>query len=345
MTAPFPAERVCIVLLTGVGDVVHGLPVVNALKRRHPACRITWIAEPAPSWVVRPHPAVDEVVVFERARGLAGVRELWRSLRGRRFDLTLNLNVYFKSVFPTVFSGAPRRLGFGRGRAREGVWLFSNQHLPPGPRRHTQDLFLEFLDALGVERGPLEWRITLAEEERRAQAEFFQRLDGLEGRPAAALIPASAKAAKDWLPERYAAVADALEADYGFRVLLLGGASPREARLAREVLGHCRTRPIWALGDGVRRLITLIAGSRLVIAPDTGPVHLARALEVPVIGLYGHTNPWRVGPYRKYQDLWVDRYTEEGEAPEPGGFEPKSGRMQQITVAEVLDRVERAVSR
>ena len=77
------------------------------------------------------------------------------------------------------------------------------------------------------------------------------------------------------------------------------------------------------MGDGVRRLIWTLAGSDLVLAPDTGPVHIARALDVPVIGLYGHTNPWRVGPYREFQELWVDAYTDPGEAPDPSRFDAR----------------------
>ena len=75
-----------------------------------------------------------------------------------------------------------------------------------------------------------------------------------------------------------------------------------------------------------------------MLAPDTGPVHIARAFEVPVIGLYGHTNPWRVGPWRAYHDLWVDRYTESGSAPNPTDFKAQLGRMEQITTAEVLEK-------
>ena len=82
-----------------------------------------------------------------------------------------------------------------------------------------------------------------------------------------------------------------------------------------------------------------------MIAPDTGPDHLARALEVPAIGLYGHTNPHRVGPYRMYHDLWVDRYTEPGEKPDPSRFEPRYGRMEEISVADVLERVDRSQER
>lgn len=338
----YPADRVCVVLLTGLGDVVHGLPLVNALKRHDPARRITWVIEPMPSGLLRHHPAIERVVVFEKTRGWRGVQDLWRELRQERFDLTLNLNVYFKSVFPTVFSRAPHRLGFERGRAREGVWLFSNHRLPPRPRRHTQDLFLEFLEVLGLPAEPLEWRITFSKEERREQTEFFARLGD---RPIAAVVPASANPKKDWLAGRYARVIEALEHDFGFTVMLVGGASAHERRIAGEIVQQARTTPVLAMGDGVRALLWRIDGSSLVIAPDTGPVHVARALGVPVIGLYGHTNPWRVGPYRKYEDLWVDRYTEAGESPDPSRWQPKHGRMERIGVDDVLERVERAVAR
>ncbi len=99
------------------------------------------------------------------------------------------------------------------------------------------------------------------------------------------------------------------------------------------------------MGDPIRRMAWMLERSALVLAPDTGPLHIARALDVPVVGLYGHTNPWRAGPYRRYQDLWVDRYTEPGEQPDPSGFAPKRGRMEQITVDDVLERVQRAVDR
>ena len=335
------SQRVCIVLLTGLGDVVHGLPIANALKRSGFASHITWVAEPAPSYVVRPHSAVDQVVVYRKRDGLAGVRALRRDLRGQRFDLTLNLNVYFKSVWPTWFSGAPRRLGFDRARSHEGVWLFANEHLSAQPRAHPQDMFLEFLDVLQVAREPFEWKLELTEAAREAQQTYFARL---AGRPNVALVPASANPKKDWPPENYARLIEALEADFGARSLLVGGPSPRERELAAIIQRESHVKPVNALGDAVRRMMWLVAGSDLVIAPDTGPVHVARAREVPVIGLYGHTNPWRVGPYRKYTDLWVDRYTEPDTAPDPSNATPKLGRMEQITVNDVLDRVQRAFS-
>lgn len=336
------AERICVVLLTGLGDVVMGLPLVNALKDHAPSRHITWVVEPMPSGLLRHHPSVDDVVVYRKKEGVAGVLELRRALAQRRFDLTLNLNIYFKSLWPTLFSAAPRRVGFGRDRARDGVWLAANHHLPPRPRRHTLDMFLEFAADLGIPDPPIDFRLALTPEERREQEEFFAPL---RGRPVVALVPASANAKKDWLPERYAEVVDALEHDLGFRTMLVGGPGERETAIAREIVERSSADPVWALGDGVRRLLWLLGGSDLVIAPDTGPIHIARALDVPVVGLYGHTNPWRVGPYRKYQDLWVDRYTDAGEAPDPSRFDPKHGRMEQITTSDVLERVEIVRSR
>ena len=340
MTSGGP-DRVCIVLLTGLGDVVNGLPLANALKDHAPRCHVTWVAEPMPAQVLRPHPSVDEVVVYEKKRGLAGILDLRRKLRGRRFDVTLNLNVYSKSVWPTLLSGARRRVGFGRDRAREGVWLAANEHLPARPQRHNVDMFLEFAEHLGVPVSGVEWRIPVTEEERRAQAEFFAPL---EGRPVAAVVPAASLESRTWLAARYARVVDALEHDFGFRAMLVGGRGERELRIAEEIVERAAVKPLWAMGDPVRSMVWQLEASSLVISPDTGPLHVARALGVPVIGLFGQTNPWRTGPYPGYQDLWVDRYTDPGEEPDPSRFRPRAGRMERITVEDVLDRVQHAVA-
>ena len=332
--------HICIILLTGLGDVVHGLPVVNALKRAWPDARITWVVEPMPSGILQPHPAIDRVVVYEKKRGLHGVLDLRRQLRGEKFDIAINFNIYFKSIFATAFSGAPERWTFGRDRARDGVWLAGNRHLPSRPRRHTLDMFLEFVEVLGVDPYPLEWRLQVTPEERVQQEQFVEQLDG---RRAVALVPASANAKKDWPAERYIAVADAIEHDLGARAVLVGGPGAREVTAARVIQAGARTEPLWMMGDGVRRLIWILDACAAAVAPDTGPLHIARAVGTPVVGLFGHTNPWRVGPYRAYEDLWIDAYTEPGEAPDPSNFTPKLGRMETIDARDVIERVERAL--
>ncbi len=337
------ACRVCIVLLTGIGDVIHGLPLANDLKRRSPEIEIVWVAEPAPAQVLAHHPAVDRTVVYRKGAGFAGVSALREAMRDVRADLTLNIQRYLKSVWPTVFSGAPTRVGLPRSKTRDGIFLFHTHTLAEGPWKHSQDLFLDFRWALGVPRdAPVTWRLAFSDEERSAQRDFFARL---EGRPRAALIVASANAKKDWAAERLAALADVLATEHGFEVLLLGGPSTRERRIADAVLARAESRPLDCLGDSVRRLSWIIDGSDLVVAPDTGPLHIAHALGVPVIGLFGHTNPARVGPYLRFRDLVVDRYTEPGDEPDPSSYLPKDDRMDSITLDDVLEKVEVARSR
>jgi heptosyltransferase I len=336
-------RRVCIVLLSGIGDVVHGLPLALDLKGLEADVEVTWVAEAAPAQVLAHHPAVDRVIGFDSRGGLRGVRDLRAAMADVRADLTLNVQRYFKSVWPTLFSGAPIRVGLPPSKTRDGVRFFHTHVLREGPWKHSQDLFLDFRWALGVARdAPVRWDITFSPEEDARREAFFADRDG---RPVAALVVGSANPEKDWPAERYGRLADALASDFGMDVLLLGGPSERERRAADIVGRTASSVPQDCLGDSVRRLMWLVAGSRLVVAPDTGPLHVAHALDVPVIGLFAHTNPWRVGPWRRYTDLVVDRYTEPGDAPDPSAYLPRDDRMAAITVDDVLAKVELARSR
>jgi heptosyltransferase I len=338
-------RRVCVVLLSGIGDVVHGLPLANDVKALDPEAEVTWVAEPAPAQVLRHHPSVDRVVEYRTRAGLSGLQALRKDMTGVHADLTLNVQRYIKSVWPTMFSGARTRIGLPRDKTRDGVRFFSTHVLPDGPWKHTQDLFLDFRWALGVPReAPVRWGLTFSEEEIEARARFYAEVNP-EGRPVAALVVGSANPKKDWAPEPQAALADTLEGELGFRVVLLGGPSERERAAAGAILALAQSRPVDALGDSVRHLMTLLAGADLVIAPDTGPLHLAHALEVPVVGLFGHTNPWRVGPWLRYHDLVVDCYTDPEARPDPSAYVPKDDRMERITVNDVLAKIEVARSR
>lgn len=335
---PSGPRRVCIVLLSGIGDVVHGLPLALDLKDLDPETHVTWVAEPAPAQVLAHHPAVDRVVVYRSRAGLAGVLELRRAMSGSGAHVTLNIQRYLKSAWPTLFSGAAARVGLPPSKTRDGVRFFSTHVLQEGPWKHSQDLFLDFRWALGVPRdAPVRWELTLTPEEEEERRRFFQTF---QGKRTAALVVASANPKKDWPAARYAALADALTRDMDFQVLLLGGPSPRERQVLAEVLRLAETVPMDALTGSVRTLMGRIRGSDLVVAPDTGPLHIAHAMGVPVVGLFAHTNPWRVGPWRDFHDLVVDRYTEPGDAPDPAAYLPKDGRMDTITVADVLEKVE-----
>jgi heptosyltransferase I len=339
-----PPREICIVMLSAIGDAVHVLPVANALKRRWPEARITWVIQSVPHQLVRNHPAIDRFLLFRRRRGLGAFesfQELARQYPQRRYDLLLGLQVYFKAGVLTGLAPARVKLGFDRERARDLNWLFTNERIPARGQRHVQDQYLEFLEHLGVDPHPVTWGLELTPAEQRAQQRFLDEMD----RPVCAVVVGTSKREKNWSPEGYARVLEALEADHGLRPVLVGGPSAVERDIARDVLSRTRARSVVdTLGDDLRRLVWILDGSALVISPDTGPLHIARALERPVVGLYGYTNPKRTGPWRKYQELVVDGYAAfPGEA-YPVSPEYRDG-MKRVTVEAVLEKVALARAR
>jgi heptosyltransferase I len=267
-----------------------------------------------------------------------GRRTARRTARRGRFDLVVNAQRYFKGLFPALFAGAPVRLGLARDKTRDGVSFFNTHHLPNGPWQHTQDIFLSFLPALGLARPErLEWGLTFSEAEESSVREYFA------GHPdhCVGVVVGTANPRKDWPVEHYIRLVEAISDRFGLSVFLLGGPSDRERAAADAILtGVPGTHPpVDALTGSVRELMWKIRGMRFIISPDTAPVHIARAMEIPVIGLYGHTNPARVGPYRAFGDLVVDRYTEPGGAPDPAGYAPRQDRMALITPEDVLEKV------
>lgn len=334
--ATIDADRICLVRLGAFGDTIHALALVNGLRRLYPRAHLSWILEPVPAQIVGEHPAVDELIVFRPELGLPG----WFSLAGTlhragTFDLSLTPQVSSRSSMVTALVDARIKLGFDWNRSREGHWGFMNRHLPPGEIAHSQDLFLQFLDYLGLDDYVPEWGLELDAEERRAQHRFFQ---GLEG-DALGLVIASSSPDKDWGPARYAEVADAAVERYGLVPLLIGGPSVRERDIAETISSRMHHRAILALDEPVRSTMWKLGGCRVVIAPDTGPLHAAVAMGVPTIGLYGPSNPRRCGPYRKEGVVVIDAWTDPGEE----GLvsrEFRPGRMDRITARMVLERLD-----
>jgi len=333
---PTNLDRVCIVMMSAVGDAVHVLPVLHALDRHSPASHITWVLQPGPATLVRGHPHVDDIVLFDRSKGWGAFADVRRELAIRAFDVVLDFQVYFKAGIVTSFTKAPVKLGFDRARARDLNWLFTTDRIPAHAPQHVQDQYLEFLAALAVPNDQIAWELGPWPSERAWQRDFFARLD----RPAASIVVATSKPQKDWLPERWADVVDILYHDFGLEPVLVGGRSERELAAERVIMERARHKPVSALGSGLRNLVGILDGSALVLAPDTGPLHIAVALNRPVISLMGYTNPKRTGPYRRFHDLLIDAYGEPGED-YPVSMENRQDRMPRITVADVVARVER----
>jgi heptosyltransferase I len=313
---------------------VHALPVVTAIKRHSPSTKLTWILQPGPADFIRGHPSVDEIIVFQRSKGLEGFIEIFPELRKRKFDLVINLQVYLKGGLMTLFSRAPIKVGFDHTRARDLNWLFTSHRIPKHPQQHVQDQYIEFLDWLGVPAEPLVWNMGPWDHERAWQQEYFSQFS----RPTAAIVVATSKPGKDWAPKRWAEVCDRLYNEHGLQPVLVGGTTPRELAAEHIIKSRATTPVVSALGSGLRKLVSILDGSALVLSSDTGPLHMSAALNKPVIALMGPTNPKRVGPYRKFRDLMIDKYGNPGED-YPIKMEFRKGRMDQITVDDVMEKV------
>ena len=328
-------KNICIVMLSAIGDVVHVLPVVNALKRKWPECRITWVIQPVPHTLVANHPGIEDFIVFRPRRGIHG----WRSYaelasKGRRFDLLLGLQVYLKAGLITGIIPASTKLGFDRRRAQDGQWIFTNQKIPAHRPQHVQDQYFEFLEYLGVDPQPVDWRLTLTETERQDQKIFLAQT----GNPICSVVVSTSKVKKNWSPTRYARVLELVEREHALQPVIVGGPSVAEHDLAQEVISRSNANIVNALGDDLRRLTWIIEGSTLLITPDTGPLHIARALGTPVVSLFGYTNPKRSGPYCAFKDLIVDGYAEYEGEDYPPARTYRDG-MKRVTIQRVMDKV------
>lgn len=338
-----PPKEICIVMLSAIGDAVHVLPVANALKRAWPDTRITWVIQPVPHSFVEGHPAIDDFIVFHRRRGLqawVGFRDLMREVKGRRFDLLIGLQVYLKAGLITALIPSRIKLGFDRVRARDAQWLFTNRRIPPHAPQHVQDQYFEFLRYLGIDPEPVTWRIRFTDEERAEQGAFFDEL----GRPGCAVVLGTSKAQKNWTPSGYSRVLEEVDRTHGLQPIIIGGPSDGERRIADEVARATKVTLVDTLGDDPRKLMWLVDGSALLISPDTGPLHIGRAVGTPVVSLFGYTNPKRSGPYRAFEDLIVDGYAEHPGEDYPIMHVYRNG-MQRVTIEGVLEKVSLAMTK
>lgn len=334
------AKKICLVRPSAIGDTVHALGLANGLRKGYPDAHITWILQAIPFDMVRYQPCVDRFITFSRKGGIKEWRKLYRQLAGESWDLAIIPQASGKtSLIAAMLRGAKIRLGFDWKRSRDLHWFLTNRHIPPVPMGHVQDQFLEFLAYLGIQNIPPEWDFRFTEAEIRWHDSFFREI----GSPVIGFVITSAHAEKDWPPERYAAVIDHVVRSLGMAAMLMGGPGLRERKTADRILGLCRSTPVVALEKPIRKTMLQLAGCRLVVSPDTGPLHIAVAMGTPVVGLYGYSDPRRCGPYRKFHDLLIDKFNEPGKENAPVTRRTKPGRMERITEAEVIGKIEQGI--
>ncbi len=336
-----PAEKICIIRLSALGDTVHTLGLVNGLRKGYPDAHITWILQPLSYEMVKYQENVDRFVIFDRKNGLKSWKKLALDLKGERFDLVLMLQVSMKASLISMFVKGGVRLGFDFKRSREMHWLFTNRKIHGHEPQHVQAQFFEFLDYLGIEDYPMEWDFGFTDEELAWRDSFFNNVS----RPVISFVIASSNRKKDWSTDCYGLVMDYVDEKLDMQPMIIGGPSRLERDMAEEVQGLCKSDPVLALERPIRRTLLQLSGSKAVVSPDTGPLHMAVAMNVPTISLYGYSNPRRCGPFRAFHDLLIDKYNDPGEENARITRIIKEGRMESITPEDVIEKIERALQK
>ncbi|RJG49552.1 glycosyltransferase family 9 protein [Motilimonas pumila] len=299
-------HSLCILRLSAIGDVCHAIASVQAIQQHWPDTRITWICGKIEAQLIGDLPGI-EVVIFDKKTGFKGMRALWKTLKQQRFDALLQMQLALRASALSFGIKAKYRVGFSKSRSKEGQWLFTNRHLPESDSVHVLDNFADFVKYLGVPFDKPHWHIPLSESD-----QAFAK-QAIKQRPCLVISPAASKDERNWLIERYAAAADYFVSKGG-QVILCGSPAPREIALGQAIEQAC-SQPIDNLigQTSLKQLTAVIAAADVVLAPDSGPAHLATTQGTPVIGLYGHSNPKRTGPYNDL-DKVVSVYEQHVEA-------------------------------
>jgi heptosyltransferase I len=287
-------SRVLIVRLSAIGDVLHGLPVLCALREALPTAHLAWLVEGRGADLLEGHRALDELIAVRRRwlKSPRAVWELWRRVRGR-FDVTIDVQGLSKSAVAARLTGARRRIGFAPPDGREiSPWL--NNVLVRPTATHVVDRNLELLTPLGIK--PAGARFDLperAEDGRWAEQVIGQAI----GASRFALInPGAGWPSKLWPPERFAAVAAHLGRQQGLASLAVW-AGDEEHAWAKQIVAGSGGWARLAPSSSLRQLAALARRAQLAVSSDTGPLHLAAAVGTPCVGLFGPMPAERNGPY------------------------------------------------
>jgi heptosyltransferase I len=298
-----PLQRVCLLRLSAIGDTCHALAALRAIQAAWPQTKITWIIGKLEAKLMTALVPEIEFITFDKSAMLKEQWRLRRALRGRRFDLLLDMQLSFRASLVSSLIDAPIKLGFDRPRARELQWLFTNARIAPANREHVLDSFMGFVRACGIEPEAPHWDLSLP-------ADALAYAHGIVDDERATLLisPCSSHTARNWSAQRYAAVAEHAVNSHGMRVVLVGGRSAIETEMGVKIAAAARVAVVNQIGkDTLPQLLGLMSKSTVLLSPDSGPAHMATMVGLPVIGLYAATNPERAGPY--YSRRWcVDKY-------------------------------------
>lgn len=295
-----PAQHLCIIRTSALGDCCNALGLGLALKKHWPQTTITWITGPKEAELISLYPQF-QVKTFDKKQSIQGYLTLWKQLKNTHFDAILNLQTSIRSSLLTLGLHSRYHLGYDKVRARELQAWFTNVKVPSPKSAHVVDGFMAFAHILGLPHlKPLWYMPEPLPEQRWVHARFGKT-------PFIILTLGSSKSVKNWTPHAYAELTDYLS-KRGYAVLLCGGPSHEEAYLGQYVASHCSSKITNLIGQTtLHQLLSLIQHAQALIGPDSGPLHLANLCGTPAIGLHAIHPASRTGAYR-YQKYAVCIY-------------------------------------
>ena len=297
---PRNPRRILVIKLRATGDVVLATPVIENLKRRYPRARLSFLTEEASADVLRWHPMLDELIVLPLRRwGSQGILGTWReqarfyrNLRRKRFDLAIDLFGNPRSALLTWLSGAAESGGFRLPAAPPR--LHHGGHALQSRPQHEVLFHLEALEALDIPVAADRPRVAIPGTADRKAGEWLrEHVTG--ARAVIALNPGGGWAIKRWPPEFFGRLADALIDEYGVAALILWG--PGEEELVARVTGAMRNRPLVLPVATLAELGAFLKRCGLLVSNDSAPMHMAAAMNVPTVGIFGPTDPRAQGPW------------------------------------------------
>ena len=295
-------RRILLIKPSAIGDVVHALPVLHLLRRKWPDAHIAWLVTPACSSLIDGHPLLDEVILFERGRfgrgwrdpkSAMGLHAFMKGLRQRRFDLVIDLQGLFRSGWMAFRTRSKVRVGFANGREFSPLFYTHRVEVGSG-EQHAVDRYLKVASALGCGDAPVAFPFHVTDDDR---AQVASLLGDARNEKYAVLLPGTNWPTKRWPVERFKSMVAPLRDRLGLKSVVAG--SPAEVELASQVVGGINV----AGKTTLRQLIALLQGAELVVANDSGPMHIAAALGKPMVALFGPTNPIRTGPYGREETV------------------------------------------
>lgn len=284
-------SSLCILRLSAIGDVCHAIAAVQAIQKEWPSTKITWIVGKIEAQLIHDLPGIT-VIPFDKKLGFKGMKAIWTLLKDQKFDALVHMQLALRASVLTAGINAKYKVGFNRKRAKEGQWLFTNRKIEDTASAHVLDSFYSFVEYLGVPKSEPTWNIPLSNDDF-----AFVNSHIPSENPYVVISPAASKDERNWLTERYAQLADWLN-EQGYQVVLCGSPSDREKQLGEHIESLTQLPIINLIGKtSLKQLTAVLNKAQVVIAPDSGPAHIATTQNTPVIGLYGHSNPKRTGPY------------------------------------------------